>query len=269
MPYRLSTILLLVFYTLGFKSFETWQDIDKQDSTYIKLFYEGKYQKALPQIKRLAKNGDAVAQYTLAKMYDRGRHWISCRAYRNCYPNNFKPEDDFDFSKSKAKLWYKKAISNGHPYAAYMLTEHIVKDRNPMPEKNKKLSIETLLPRVKAGDAVATYMYYELTSYTFAITPQTSDTSNQKARENLEMIIEILLKEAQQGRVLAMHYLGKAYFHLLDYPKSFAWFTAASQRGFSPSGVHQLMVLKFIEKEDQESETAKEIYKVRTMLESG
>ncbi len=256
-------VYLLCSYLLicGFNSFNTWQEIDNQEAPYLHYIYKGEYTKAYSQVKALAENGDTNAQYTLAQMYDFAEHKVACSGYRNCYPDSYKPVDSFEFSKSEAKKWYKQAAKNGHPYASYMLARHVEYDGKNLTERDDetKLAIKDLTPRFRANDGVATFMYYKLTSYTFGITPQTTNKSNLESERNLHLIIKLLEEEAKQGRVLAMHYLGKAYFQLWDYPKSFAWFTVATKHNHNPSGVYQKMVMSFIEKKGLEKETLTEL----------
>ncbi len=59
-----------------------------------------------------------------------------------------------------------------------------------------------------------------------------------------------------------MHYLGRTYFALWDYPKAFAWFTVAAKKGHAPSGVYQKMTLQFVEKEELFEQSIKELNKV-------
>lgn len=254
-------LLSISLFVCGFNNFDSWQKIDNQEASYLTYIYKGEYIKVYPQIKALAESGDINAQYTLAKMYDFAEHMVECSGYRNCYPSWYKPLEPFDFSKKKAKKWYSEAAKNGHPYAYYKLARHIDYDGKNLTKRDDetKLALKGLMERFRANDGVATYMYYKLTSYTFAVTPQTTEKSNSEAEKNLRLIITLLEKEAKQGRILAMHYLGKAYFHLWDYPKSFAWFTLASKHNHSPSGVYQKMVMGFIEKEGLEKETLLEI----------
>ena len=68
----------------------------------------------------------------------------------------------------------------------------------------------------------------------------------------LDEIIESLHGEAMQGRILAMHYLGRAYSIRLEFAKSFAWFTVAAKHRHWPSVAYQKMVANQL---DAESET--------------
>ncbi|WP_223671262.1 hypothetical protein [Kangiella shandongensis] len=95
-------ILVSLLFIAGAKGFNSWEDIDQQDTTAIKHFYSGELKKAFVHIKARAEKGDPVAQYTLAHMYDFAAKRLGCGGYRNCRINFFKPIDGFELSNFKA-----------------------------------------------------------------------------------------------------------------------------------------------------------------------
>ena len=262
MKHVLLAILCSALFITEAKEFNSWVGIDQQNNPYIKQFYNGELKKIYDEVKKLAEENDPVAQYTLAHMYDFAAKHLDCGGYRNCHINFYTPKDGFELSNSQALKWYREAINNGHPYATYMLYWHKRLDGEPPSEKRENLVIKSLLPLVESGDGVATFMYYRTLNKTFSVTPQTNNFSHKKTVEDLHTIIKALKPEAEEGRILSMHYLGRAYFALWDYPKAFAWFTVANKLGHAPSEVYQKSVFQFIEKEGLSEQAIIELDKV-------
>jgi TPR repeat protein len=251
MPFKI--IISLSYFlslTISAEAIPNWKLLDIQNQPQIVNVYKGEYKEVITAIEKLAKEGDKISSFYLATMYDFSVHFIHCSGSREkCKPRGFGVPDGSEFSNRKAVKWYKFAAELGHPYANYMLAMHLKTRRKHIPNKIKKKALETLAPLAKAGDGVATFMYYNLQG-NFSLAKQTAQWSLDIQKKQLNEAISKLEIEAKDGRVLAMHFLGKAYFNLWKYPEAFAWFTAASKHGFWRSSNYQEMVLDFIEKED-------------------
>ena len=138
------------------------------------------------------------------------------------------------FKKTKARKYYNKAKSLGHPYAEFMLRRaNIVSGGKAhyttglvSTSQTDKLILKRLKKHVDNQDAVATFMYYFLKT-NLVIRPDSARWFTEKNEKIIKTTISLLEKEAKEGRILAMFYLGITYRLQQDYKKSFAWFYLA------------------------------------------
>ena len=218
----------------------SWQELDRQQISYVKNIYSGEYVDVEKHFSLHFDENDMVDVYNRAIIYDRNALREYCR-YCGICPKCIKPRMidlpiDFSHKQTKSEDLYQKARELGHPYAGYMLyRQNMIQLETRLRRLDTKRILRTLSPYVEKGDGVASFMYFHLNGE-LKTSLKMNEWLIKRRKEVFDLVISRLKPEANEGRVLAMYYLGVIYHLHEDYVHSFAWFNAANKSGHWISG---------------------------------
>ena len=268
MKHTIQLSILSILFTITTLSHATdsfhWQKIDQQDSKLVKDVYAGLYES-------VKKNFSANDKDDMIKMFNYGVVHDVYTLHEYCHNCGYCPTcvigeafgtaEKSTFKKTKARKYYNKAKSLGHPYAEFMLRRaNIVSGGKAhyttglvSTSQTDKLILKRLKKHVDNQDSVATFMYYFLKT-NLVIRPDSARWFTEKNEKIIKTTISLLEKEAKEGRILAMFYLGITYRLQQDYKKSFAWFYLADKLNHNKSGWYAQNTLKFLEKNKEQKE---------------
>ena len=194
-----SAVILLLIFIFGILGKAIASDIEKGNQ----LYEQGKYNEALPLIKKGAVSGDAEAQFNLGRMYSKG-HGIK---------QNLE----------QAMYWYKKSADQGHLKATYNLAYMYShgKGVKENPEKAYKLYLESAEKGLPAAQFNLALMYFK---------GKGVKKDNQKA-------FEWFYKAALQGDKEAQFNVALSYTEgngiKQDYAKALYWYKKAAEQGYA------------------------------------
>lgn len=196
-----SAVVILLIFIFGVLGKAIAVDIDKG----TQLYEQGKYNEALPLIKKGALSGNAEAQFNLGRMYSKGYG----------VKQNLK----------QAIYWYTKSADQGHLKATYNLAYMYShgKGVNENPEKAYKLYLEAAEKGLSAAQFNLALMYLK---------GRGVKKDNQKA-------FEWFYKAALQGDKEAQFNVALSYSQGKGVPanrdEAIKWYKKAAEQGYAPA----------------------------------